>query len=83
MELLRDFREQAVNKFVPAFRTIRKRLHQDPDVIGEPLYHLHGQPTEIRHAAVAPLVVAFALYPEQKVVWLFNAWLLSIPSSAS
>jgi len=83
MQLLRDFREQAVETFVPAFRTVRRRLLHDPDVFGEPLYHLQGNPTEVRHAAVAPLVVAFALYPEQRAVWLFSAWLLSVPGPAN
>ena len=82
MQLLRDFREQSIGTFVPAFRTIRRRLLHDPDVFGEPLYHLHGKPTEIRHGAIAPLVVVFALYREQKVVWLFNAWLLTVSDSA-
>jgi len=80
---LREFGEMVGPAFAAVLRTVYRRLRTDPEVFGEPLYHLHYVPGEVRHGAQAPLVVPFMVYPEERSVWLLNVWLLTLPDSSS
>jgi hypothetical protein len=80
---LRAFGNTVGAPFAHVLRTVHHRLRTRPEEFGEPNYRMRDRPGEVRHAALAPLVVALAVYPEERVVWLINTWLLTIPESSS
>jgi hypothetical protein len=82
MQRLRDFGEAVGVAFAEVLRKVYRGLRETPEEFGEPLYHLPDLPGQVRHAAIAPLVVAYAVYPEERVVWLFRVWLLTLTGSA-
>ena len=57
-------------KLIDAFRRIVKRLRDDPLGFGEPLYELPALRLFVRHAAIAPLVVYFAVHDEEQLVFI-------------
>ena len=64
-------------RFLAALAHIIQRLQQDPTHFGEPLFHLPALKLEVCQAVVPPLVVNFAIYPEQSLVFIRGFMLLS------
>jgi hypothetical protein len=58
------------HRFMAAMRRIVERLRTDPLVFGEPLYRLPSLKLMVRHAAIHPLVVAYAVHEEQPLVFI-------------
>jgi len=57
-------------QFREALRTIFHRLARDPNEFGEPLYRLANLRLHVRHAAVGPLVVHFAVHESRPLVFI-------------
>ncbi len=55
-------------QFLAALRTIHHRLQAEPQVFGEPLFHLPALKLLIYQVIVAPLVVHYALHQERPLV---------------
>jgi hypothetical protein len=55
--------------FIAALRVIGTRLRTDPPVFGEAQYRLPYLQLRVRQAAVAPLVVDYAVHEERP--WVF------------
>jgi hypothetical protein len=83
LQRLREFGEMVGAPFANVLRKVRRHLRTSPEDFGEALYQLPDMPGQMRHAAVAPLVIAYAVYPEKRTVWLTRVWLLTLPESAS
>ena len=61
-----------------AFKQIIKHLEQDPTSFGEPLHRLPGLRMRVRHAAVRPLFVNFAVCEDLPLVFIKGMRLLSL-----
>jgi hypothetical protein len=57
-------------RFVAAFKAVIERLRNDPLVFGEELYFLPALKLHIRQAAIAPLVVDFAVHDKEPLVFI-------------
>lgn len=57
-------------KFLEAGRQVYARLQHDPRSFGEPQYRLGGLHLMIYKAAVAPLVVSYAVHNERSLVFI-------------
>jgi hypothetical protein len=53
-----------------AIRHIWRRLAVDPTELGEPLYHLPALRLEVRHGAVGPLLIHFAVHELRPLVFI-------------
>jgi hypothetical protein len=60
-----------------AFKRIVEKLELDPNRFGEPCYRLPGLRLQVRSAIIAPLVVHFAVYEVQPLVFIKAVRLLS------
>jgi hypothetical protein len=65
--IIRQLHQQAAQRgegkqFLVALRTIYHRLQKEPEVLGEPLFHLPALKLLVYHAIVPPLVVHYALH---------------------
>lgn len=72
---LQDLHLQAASqgigpKFIQAFRTIHEQLRVDPEQFGDPLYPLPALKAIVYHRVVSPLVVDYAVYAAQRIVWV-------------
>ncbi len=83
IQKLRQFSEIVGQWFALILRTVVQRLRTSPEEFGEPMYHLPVGSAEVRLAARAPLVVAYVVFRESRLVWIIKASLLSIPGSAN
>jgi GAF domain-containing protein len=63
--------------FLAAFRRIVERLRSDPLTFGEPMYRLPALKLRIRHAAVLPLLVDYAVHEELPLVFIRGFKVLS------
>jgi hypothetical protein len=61
-----------------AFRQILDRLEQEPNVFGEGLYRLPALRMQIRHAAIRPLFVDFAVCEDYPIVFIKGVELLAL-----
>ncbi len=59
------------SQVLDAIKEINRRLELYPQ-FGEPLLDLVAEPGQIRIGVVPPLVVRYALYEEQRLVWVAN-----------
>ena len=59
-----------------AIRSMWHRLSLDPVEFGEPLYRLPALRLEVRHAAIDPLLVHFAVYEDKPLVFIKSVALL-------
>ena len=63
-------------QFLAALRTIHHRLQNDPQVFGEPLFHLPALKLLVYQAIVSPLVVHYALHQARPLVIVRSVELL-------
>lgn len=78
---LRQLHEQAVREqrgrqFATALAECTKRLEEDPRSFGEPMYRLPMLQLLVRHGAVRPLFVDFAVHDERPLVFIRKVQLL-------
>jgi hypothetical protein len=59
-------------RFAAALRIIHARLRNDPLGFGEHRYSQSGSPNTVRAGGVMPLIVRFAVYQEQRYVWVLG-----------
>ena len=83
LQQLREFGDVVGSSFAGVLREVRHHLRTSPEEFGEVLYHLPDIPGYMRHAAIAPLVIAYAVYSEERTIWITRVWLLTLPESAS
>jgi hypothetical protein len=69
-------REGRRDKFLWALRQVHQRLRWDPTGFGEPLYQLPALRIEIRHGAIRPLFVDFAVCQDRPLVFIRGVALL-------
>lgn len=86
-EILRKLQRRATRSgqgpsFRSALRQIVDRLQHDPTEVGEPLYRLSALRTQIRMVVVLPLAIDFAVYEDDRVVFIKGATLLGEPPSS-
>ena len=62
-----------------AIRHIWRRLTDDPAEFGEPLYRLPALRLEVRHGAVGPLLIHFAIHEVRPLVFIKLVTLLPEP----
>ncbi|MCI0455400.1 MAG: hypothetical protein L0Z62_00285 [Gemmataceae bacterium] len=67
----------AGHAFLAACRQIMERLTNDPLTFGEPLYRLPALQLAVRHAAVLPLVVDYAVHEHRPIVFIRGFKVLS------
>lgn len=58
---LRASQQNRAEEFLDAFKEICRRLEHDPDVFGEPLYHLSVLKVQVRKAVIIPLSVDYSV----------------------
>jgi hypothetical protein len=61
-----------------AFKEILNHLEREPTVFGEPLYRLPGLRMRVRHAAIRPLFVGFAVCEDWPLVFIKGIRLLAL-----
>ena len=64
-------------KFISAIEVIQQRLETSPQDFGEPVFSLKWPNAKLRKGAVAPLIVCFGVFHEEKLVVIFWFKLLS------
>lgn len=64
------------DELLEAARQAYQRLRQDPDEFGEPLYRLPAMRLQVRHAAIRPLVIYFAVSEDRPDVYIKSVHLL-------
>ena len=79
---MRQIQQQATREgrgtvVLAAFRQIVQRLQSDPLDFGEPLYRLQALRLQIRHGAVLPLFVDFAVSEDRPLVFIKGVRLLT------
>ena len=57
-------------------RALHNRLVHDPLELGEPLYHLPKLRLQVRHCALGPLLLDFAVHEDKPLVFIKGAALL-------
>jgi len=62
--------------FILAMRSITRRLKNDPNDLGEPLYRLPGLRLQVCHAAIGPVLIDFADYDHLPLVFIKGVSLL-------
>jgi hypothetical protein len=62
--------------FIIAMRSITKRLKNDPRAFGEPLYSLPALRLQIRHAAIGPVLIDYAVHDHLPLVFIKGVSLL-------
>jgi len=62
--------------FVAAARQIGHRLMRAPLEFGEPLYRLPALRLQVRHAAIDPLLIHFAVHEDKPLVFIKSVALL-------
>ena len=62
--------------FIFAMRSITRRLKNNPREFGEPLYSLPGLSLQIRHAAIGPVLIDFAVHDHLPLVFIKGVSLL-------
>jgi hypothetical protein len=72
---IKDILERAtdddfLDDYLAALLTIQKRLERDPDVFGEPRFHLNHLDIQLRIAIVRPLSVTFGVNAEKRLVFI-------------
>ena len=77
----RAAREGRGEEVLAAIRYIYKRLQEDPNNAGEPLYRLSGLRMQVRTIAVRPLGADFAVCEDHPLVYFKGVTLLSRPGS--
>ncbi len=60
-----------------AIRSIWRRLSNDPLEFGEPLYRLPALQLQVRHGAIGPLLVYFAVHEDKPLAFIKGVMLLS------
>lgn len=63
-----------------AMRDILARLRLDPNVFGEPMYHLRAMKMAVRKAAIAPVYVEYGVHDDKPVVVIRRVRWLGNPS---
>ena len=58
------------DEVLAAIRHILRRLTEDPAEFGEPLYGLPALRLEVRHGAVGPLLIHFAVHDVRPLVFI-------------
>ena len=77
VELQKQAKEQGRGEdLLSAIREILRRLSNDPFEFGEPLYRLPALRLQVRHGAVGPLLIYFAIHERRPLVFLKGASLL-------
>lgn len=79
---IRQLHEQAVREqrgklFVTALSECTTRLEEDPRSFGEPMYRLPLLQLQVRHGAVRPLFIDFAVHDERPLVFIRKVQLLA------
>lgn len=74
-EEARQLQRQALHEgrgpaFILAFRSMTRQLTTTPRNFGEPLYRLPALRLQVRHAAVGPLLVNFAVHDHLPLVFI-------------
>jgi hypothetical protein len=62
--------EGAGQDFLRAFRQIVERLRRDPLTFGEPMYRLPALQLQVRHGAILPLFVDYAVHESSPLVFI-------------
>jgi hypothetical protein len=80
-EHVRDLQRQAWQEgrgpsFIVAFRSMTRRLINSPRSLGEPLYRLPALRLQVRHAAIGPLLIDFAVHDRLPLVFIKGVSLL-------
>jgi hypothetical protein len=80
--VLKRHHQEAMEKgagqaFLAALRQIIDRLSKDPLTFGEPPYRLPVLQLAVRHAAVLPLVVDYAVHEQRPLVFIRGFKVLS------
>ena len=75
------WREGRGPSFIIAFRSMTRRLINNPRDLGEPLYSLPALRLQVRHAAIAPLLIDFAVHDQMPLVFIKGVSLLPRKSS--
>src|SRR5690242_13289328 len=68
--------ESRADAFMQAARQIGQQLMQNPVEFGEPLYRLPALRLEVRHGAVGPLLIYFAVHEDKPLVFIKSVTLL-------
>src|SRR5437016_1729077 len=68
--------EGRADAFISAARQIGHRLMRTPLEFGEPLYRLPALQLEVRHGAIAPLLIYFAVHEDKPLVFIKSVTLL-------
>jgi hypothetical protein len=81
-DLLKQLHQQAVQsgtsqKFLASLHEIGRRLVQDPQTFGEPLYRLPALKMVVFQAVILPLVVLYAVHDDRPLVFIRGFKILS------
>jgi hypothetical protein len=68
--------EGRADAFVMAARQIGRRLMRTPLEFGEPLYRLPALRLQVRHGAIGPLLVYYAVHEDRPLVFMKSVSLL-------
>ncbi len=83
-KIAKDFRrlyqqaslEGRANAFMSAAHRIGHMLIQAPFELGEPLYRLPALQLQVRHCAIGPLLIHFAVHDDKPLVFIKSVALL-------
>jgi hypothetical protein len=70
--------EGRADEFMSAVRRVAQRLLRSPLDFGEPLYRLPALHLEVRHGAIGPLLIYFAVHENRPLVFIQEAILLPV-----
>jgi hypothetical protein len=70
------WREGRGDEFLSAMYVLVEKLRHNPFRLGEPLYRLPALQLQVRHAAVGPLLIDFAVHEHERLLFIKGVKLL-------